>query len=68
MSTPRITEPSHDSDARWRKSSYSGGANDCIEIAVLPDHIALRDSKDIHRQPLLFSTAALRALINGIKR
>jgi len=69
VSTPRITAPSHDtalSHARWRKSSYSGGANDCVEIAELPDRVAVRDSKDIRRQPLLFSKTTLRALVNGI--
>ncbi|MFE2739039.1 DUF397 domain-containing protein [Streptomyces sp. NPDC056910] len=24
------------SDALWTKSTYSGGENDCVEIAVLP--------------------------------
>ncbi|MFC8091610.1 DUF397 domain-containing protein [Streptomyces sp. NPDC057301] len=33
--------------AQWKKSSYSGGGegNDCVEIATLPDRIAVRDSK-----------------------
>ncbi|MBE8477502.1 DUF397 domain-containing protein [Streptomyces justiciae] len=69
MSTPRNTAPSHDTElshARWRKSSYSGGANDCIEIAELPGRIAIRDSKDTQRQPLLFSRTALHALVHGI--
>ncbi|MEX1653470.1 DUF397 domain-containing protein [Streptomyces pseudovenezuelae] len=31
----------------WKKSSYSGGGegNDCVEIAVHPTHISIRDSK-----------------------
>ncbi|WP_329235056.1 DUF397 domain-containing protein [Streptomyces canus] len=53
-------------DARWRKSSYSGGANDCVEVAELREAVALRDSKDIDRRPLLFSKAAMRALVNEI--
>ncbi|MGR3937050.1 DUF397 domain-containing protein [Streptomyces sp. BRA346] len=47
------------SGARWRKSSYSGGANDCVEIADLTDTayaaVAIRDSKEPHG-PLLFVT------------
>ncbi|MFF8015992.1 DUF397 domain-containing protein [Streptomyces sp. NPDC007929] len=75
MSTPRMAAP-HDvtaapydvdlAHARWQKSSYSGGANDCVEVAALGDHAAVRDSKDTHRGPLLFSTAAMRALVSGI--
>jgi hypothetical protein len=59
----------HDVDlthAPWRKSSYSGGANDCVEVAELSEHAAVRDSKDISRRPLLFSKAAMRALVSGI--
>ncbi|GAB2328385.1 DUF397 domain-containing protein [Streptomyces griseoincarnatus] len=77
MSTPRMAAP-HDvttapydvdlAHARWRKSSYSGGANDCVEVAALGDHAAVRDSKDISRGPLLFSKAAMRALVSGITR
>ncbi|MEU3795882.1 DUF397 domain-containing protein [Streptomyces fructofermentans] len=59
----------HDVDlaqAQWRKSSYSGGANDCVEVAELGGHAAVRNSKHISRGPLLFSEAAMRALIRGI--
>jgi len=75
VSTPRMAAP-HDvttapydvdlAHARWRKSSYSGGANDCVEVAALGDHAAVRDSKDIGRLPLLFSKAAMRALVSEI--
>lgn len=75
MSTPSMAAPHdvtaarHDVDlarAPWRKSSYSGGANDCLEVAELGERAAVRDSKDISRGPLLFSTAAMRALVSGI--
>ena len=34
-------------EAVWRKSSYSGGGgNECVEVAVLRDGAAVRDSKD----------------------
>ncbi|MFE1032478.1 DUF397 domain-containing protein [Streptomyces sp. NPDC058807] len=77
MSTPDMVAPHdvttapHDVDfahAWWRKSSYSGGANDCVEVAILVDRAAVRDSKDISRGPLFFSKAAMRALISGITR
>ncbi|MET8243602.1 DUF397 domain-containing protein [Streptomyces sp. NPDC005202] len=69
MSTSRTTVPSPDADltdAQWRKSSYSGGANDCVEIAELGDRVAVRDSKDIGLRPLVFSRAAVGALVGGV--
>lgn len=77
MTTPSISAPHdvatarHDIDlagAEWRKSSYSGGANDCVEVAELGEHAAVRDSKDAGRRPLLFSKAAMRTLVSGITR
>ncbi|MEU8975909.1 DUF397 domain-containing protein [Streptomyces monashensis] len=68
MSTSRTTVPSPDSDlasAPWQKSSYSGGANDCVEIASLGDRVAVRDSKDVGLRPLVFSRAAVRSLLGG---
>ncbi|MDT8914213.1 DUF397 domain-containing protein [Amycolatopsis sp. PS_44_ISF1] len=34
------------SGAQWRKSSYSGGGNDCVEIAFVDGGAAVRDSKE----------------------
>ncbi|MEV4052047.1 DUF397 domain-containing protein [Amycolatopsis sp. NPDC049688] len=34
-------------EAVWRKSSYSGQeGNECVEVAILRDGAAVRDSKD----------------------
>lgn len=30
----------------WRKSSYSGGGNDCVEVAFTRSGTAVRDSKN----------------------
>lgn len=77
MSTPNVaarhdvTTAPHSVDlahARWRKSSYSGGANDCVEVVALGDHAAVRDSKDISRGLLVFSKEAMHALVSGIAR
>ncbi|MGW6096973.1 DUF397 domain-containing protein [Streptomyces sp. NPDC055157] len=39
-------------DLSWFKSSYSGGEGDnCIEIAVRPDAVHVRDSKDTGLRP-----------------
>ncbi|MGI5171632.1 DUF397 domain-containing protein [Spirillospora sp. CA-253888] len=31
-------------NARWRKSSHSGGGNTCVEVASFPENVAVRDS------------------------
>lgn len=46
----------------WRKSSYSGGAGACVEIAVpTVGAVAVRDSKDPSGPQLRFSAEAWRA-------
>jgi hypothetical protein len=53
--------------AGWRKSSYSWGANGCVEITTeLPGWVGLRDSKLGPVSPLLaIPTAQWRALLAG---
>ncbi|MEU6623407.1 DUF397 domain-containing protein [Streptomyces litmocidini] len=52
--------------AHWRKSSYSGdtGGN-CIEIADLTAHIAIRDSKNPEGPAFLATPAAFTAFVNA---
>ncbi|UYQ65023.1 DUF397 domain-containing protein [Streptomyces peucetius] len=46
----------------WFKSSYSGGGGDnCIEVAVRPKTVLVRDSKDTQRRPLAVSPDAWSA-------
>ncbi|APU42711.1 DUF397 domain-containing protein [Streptomyces sp. TN58] len=36
----------------WFKSSYSGTQGDsCVEVAVTPQAVHVRDSKDVKRRP-----------------
>lgn len=43
----------------WVKSSYSASSsNDCVEVAVLPESILIRDSKDVDRTHLAVAPAA----------
>ncbi|WP_156721981.1 DUF397 domain-containing protein [Streptomyces apocyni] len=63
------TPAPHDflSEARWRKSSYSGGANDCVEIAELGTrYVVVRDSKEPGMRPLVFERAAVCALVTAV--
>jgi Domain of unknown function (DUF397) len=48
-------------EARWRKSSFSEGANNCVELA----HVgSVRDSKDPHGTAL---RVELSTLLGAIK-
>lgn len=48
------------SEPAWFKSSYSGGTNgeSCVEIAVAPRTIHVRDSKNVPSGPRLAFTPA----------
>jgi hypothetical protein len=56
------------SGAAWRKSSYSGSGNACVEVADLPGGTAVRDSKLGDASPVLSVTAPQwSALIAGVR-
>ncbi|WP_327047016.1 DUF397 domain-containing protein [Microbispora sp. NBC_01189] len=56
------------SDAEFRKSSFSGGGNNCVEVATgLPGTIAIRDSKDRSGPVLAFTPGEWSAFIAGVK-
>lgn len=58
---------------RWRRSSRSTGMNNCVETARLYGSepggalLAVRDSKDVERPPLRFSTTAWTTFVAGLK-
>ncbi|WAX78123.1 DUF397 domain-containing protein [Streptomyces sp. KMM 9044] len=56
----RNTSSGDASDLAWFKSSYSSGSegDSCVEIAVQPDTLHVRDSKDVEGGRLTFSPAA----------
>ncbi|MER7212571.1 DUF397 domain-containing protein [Streptosporangium sp. NPDC000239] len=59
--TPDLT------NAEFRKSSLSGGNNDCVEVATnLPGLIAVRDSKDPSGPALAFTPAQWRSFIGRV--
>lgn len=50
------------SEPAWFKSSYSGtGGDNCVEVAVRPKAVLVRDSKDTQRHGLTFSLSAWSA-------
>ncbi|MFC4910019.1 DUF397 domain-containing protein [Actinomadura gamaensis] len=55
---------------QWRKSSYTGGANDehCVELGKLSPGIGVRDSKAPERGHFRLTEAQLGGLVERIKR
>ena len=63
------TAPADLPAAAWHKSTRStGGGSNCIEVARLPGHFAIRDSKNPQSSVLIITPAAFRELISGITR
>ena len=56
------------SPAVWRKSSYSGGEENCVEVASRrPRAVAVRDSKDAGGPVLRFGRGTWHAFTDKIK-
>ncbi|WP_258345635.1 DUF397 domain-containing protein [Saccharopolyspora gregorii] len=53
-------------EPNWRTSTYSGDYN-CVEVALLPESAAIRDSKDRAAGFLSFSSRAWQRFLFGIK-
>jgi hypothetical protein len=52
----------------WRKSSHSGGGNQCVEVAQIGATRALRDSKDPEGGHLTFGPDAFESLVVRVKQ
>lgn len=55
------------SAAVWRKSSYSGGNGNCVEVAVVGGVTAVRDSKDPSGPVLVFGPGEWNAFLGGVR-
>ena len=54
--------------ANWRKSSHSDGTGNCVEVAGADRLVAIRDTKQGGRGPVLeFSEAAWRKFISATR-
>lgn len=54
----------------WRKSTFSGNSGNgdgCVEVAVFPGCIAVRDTKDRTRAPHQHSARAWGEFLAGIR-
>ncbi|MFB7668795.1 DUF397 domain-containing protein [Kitasatospora sp. NPDC056138] len=51
-------------ESMWRKSSYSGGeGGECVEVALTPDAVHVRDSKDQSGPRLTFTPRTWAAFV-----
>jgi hypothetical protein len=52
----------------WRKSSYSQGGGDCLEVATgHPTAVPVRDSKNPEGPKLVFGAGSWAAFVDGVK-
>lgn len=58
----------HDlSRAPWRKSSFSGVSNNCVEVATVGPLVAVRDTTIRSGALLVFSPAAWQSFAAGLR-
>jgi hypothetical protein len=53
--------------SEWKKSSFSGAGNDCIETRLAGARVEMRDSLDPDGTVLSFTADAWRALLATLK-
>lgn len=51
--------------ATWRTSRRSSGNGNCVEVAILDDAVAVRDTKDRPGPVLVFRPAGWTAFVAG---
>ncbi|MDX6742035.1 DUF397 domain-containing protein [Actinocorallia sp. A-T 12471] len=56
-----------DTTARWRKSTYSGKADACVELAGTTHAVGVRDSKNPEADPITLTRPAFTRLVRGLR-
>ena len=51
----------------WRKSTYSNADGNCVEVAIHPHAVAVRDSKDQTGAVLTFAAAEWREFLENAR-
>ncbi|MEU5850961.1 DUF397 domain-containing protein [Saccharopolyspora shandongensis] len=54
-------------DAAWFKSSYSATQNACVEVAMVPGAVGVRDTKDRDGGTLVFDSTAWTSFLAHVK-
>ena len=62
MGTPDLSGPV------WRTSRHSNPESECVEVAVVPGHVGVRDSKDRSGSALLIPPSSWRAFVGDLQR
>lgn len=52
---------------KWQKSSRSGGTDNCVEVAWMPGHVGVRDSKDPTGPVLNVETDVWKAFVSAVR-
>jgi hypothetical protein len=70
MTTPTTPPVPGAGPGAWRKSSHSGGGNNCVEVATAGGTaaVAVRDSKNPDGGHLTIGAQAWATFVSGIKR
>ena len=53
--------------AAWHKSTRSSGNGNCVEVAVVDDAVAVRDTKNREGGMLVFTAAEWSTFLSGAK-
>ena len=56
-----------DANLTWRKSTRSGAAGHCVEVAKVPAAVLVRDSKDVDGPVLSFAATEWTGFVAGIR-
>jgi hypothetical protein len=60
--------PPENRELRWRKSTFSSESANCVELALVPAGLVVRDSKDPDGPRLFSSAATWREFIIDVRR
>ena len=57
----------HHNELTWRKSTRSGAAGHCVEVAEVPAAVLVRDSKNANGPVLRFGPRVWKGFIAGVR-